>query len=161
MKKFLIIFLFPFGLFAQEDLPVVKVNEEGEYTSKIAERKDKKIRSKDAIKKPGELNVLLADERIQVLDDYIKENPLTLTGFRIQLVFGNRNTVNKAKSQFYGNFNGTNLYESYLAPNFRLRVGDFITRLQADEFLNEVKSVFPNAYIVNDQINVPDYVKFD
>ena len=135
---------------------MTKVNDKKDFKSEIKEQKTvNRLKKADS----GELNVVLADERIQILDDYVRENPLTLTGFRIQLVFGNRNTVNNAKSKFYGQFSGTPLYESYLAPNFRLRVGDFFTRLQAEAFLNEVRSAFPNAYIVNDRINVPDYIK--
>jgi len=158
MKHLLIILLFPFCTYAQDGLQVTKVNDKNDFKSKITEAK---VKSRLKKVESGELNVVLADERIQVLDDYVKENPLTLTGFRIQLVFGNRTTVNNAKSKFYGRFSGTPLYESYLAPNFRLRVGDFFTRLQAEAFLNEVRSAFPNAYIVNDRINIPDYIKED
>lgn len=156
MKYLLIILLFPLNMLAQDGLQVKTVNNEKDFKSELTERKPKKVLKKA---ENGEMNVVLADERIQILDDYVKENPLTLTGFRIQLVFGNRTTVNNAKSKFYGRFSGTPLYESYLAPNFRLRVGDFFTRLQAEAFLNEVRAAFPNAYIVNDRINIPDYIK--
>jgi len=159
MKQLLLLLFIPVALLGQDEMPVVKVNDDVEFKKGIKESKIESVMKKVKKASSGELNVILGDERIQVLDDYVRENPLALTGYRIQLVFGNRNTVNNAKSKFYGNFNGTSLYESYLAPNFRLRVGDFITRLQAEAFLNEVRSVFPSAYIVNDRINVPDYVK--
>ena len=163
MKYLVIILFLPLSFLAQDELQVVKVNEDKDFKKNILERNNLPGLSSDqnGKKRPGELNIVLADERIQVLDDYIKDNPLDLTGFRIQLVFGNRNTVNNAKSTFYQNFNEIPLYESYLAPNFRLRVGDFITRLQAESELHKIREVFPSAYIVNDQINIPEYVTED
>ena len=160
MKKALIILLFPLCSFAQDDLGEVKTISE-KFGKKISERKTKVENKQDPVKAPGDFNVVLADERIDILDDYVKSNPLRLTGFRIQLVFGNRGTVNNAKSKFYGNYSDVSVYESYLAPNFGLRVGDFLNRLQAEEFLNRVKGSFPGAYIVNDKINVPSYLKND
>ena len=159
MKKVLILLLFPVCIFGQGDLGDVETNGSNNFKKDIKERKDLAENKQDTVKEPGEFNVVLADQRIGVLDDYVKANPLRLTGFRIQLVFGNRSTVNNAKSKFYGNYSEVSIYESYLAPNFRLRVGDFLTRLQAEEFLNSVKGYFPGAYIVNDKINVPSYLK--
>ena len=43
-------------------------------------------------------------------------------------------------------------YLSWLAPNFRLRVGDLRTRLEAEKLLHEMRLTYPGSYIVPDEI---------
>ena len=101
----------------------------------------------------GEIRYI-QDERISILDEYLKTHPINHDGYRIQLVFGSREVVSSAKSRFVSSYNHS-AYEDYLPPNFRLRVGDFLTRFQAEKVLREIKDRFPSAYIVRDQIEVP------
>lgn len=102
----------------------------------------------------GEIRYI-QDERISILDDYLKSNPIKQDGYRIQLVFGSRGEVSAARSQFLSRWRYA-AYETYLPPNFRLRVGDFINRWQAEKALRSLKSGFPNAYIVRDRIETPN-----
>lgn len=102
----------------------------------------------------GEIRYI-QDERISVLDDYLKSHPIRQDGYRIQLVFGSRSEVSSYRSKFLAQWRYS-AYETYLAPNFRLRVGDFINRWQAEKALRELKTKFPNAYIVRDKIEIPD-----
>ncbi len=101
----------------------------------------------------GEIR-FIQDESIETFNEFLKNNPPKHSGYRIQLVFGSRGDVQKAKSKFYGRYD-LPAYEDYLAPNFRLRVGDFMTKLQAEKMLSELKKSFPGAYIVKDKIEVP------
>ena len=168
MKRIsLILMAVPALLWGQSDLEVVKVSNSKDFKKNIKAKVQEAPLQKDTIDlntkelKPGNVNIIIGDERINVLDAYVRENPLTLNGFRIQLVFGERNTVNRAKAKFYNHFSKIPVYESWLSPNFRLRVGDFLTRMQAEAFKQEVQKHFPGAYIVNDRINVPKFVKED
>jgi hypothetical protein len=43
-------------------------------------------------------------------------------------------------------------YLEYSPPQFKLRVGDFKTRNEADTFLNDVRRTFSSAFIVPDKI---------
>lgn len=113
----------------------------------------KAIPSKDQPGKQGDIRYI-QDERISVLDEYLKTHPIKHDGYRIQLVFGSREVVSSAKSRFVSSYN-LSAYEDYLPPNFRLRVGDFLTRFQAEKVLHEIKGRFPSAYIVRDKIEVP------
>jgi hypothetical protein len=101
----------------------------------------------------GEIRYI-QDERISVLDEYLKSNPIKHDGHRIQLVFGSKETVASAKSRFV-NLWDVSVYEDYLPPNFRVRVGDYLTRFQAEKALREIKPLFPGAYIVRDKVEVP------
>jgi len=96
----------------------------------------------------------IEDERISTFNEYLKSYPPMHSGYRIQLVFGSKATVQSARGKYSSRYN-LRVYETYLAPNFRLRVGDFMTRLQAEKALSELKRGFPSAYIVKDKIEVP------
>ena len=45
-------------------------------------------------------------------------------------------------------------YLTYQQPNFRLKVGDFFSRIEAQQVLNQIADLIPNAQIVQDQINI-------
>jgi hypothetical protein len=45
-------------------------------------------------------------------------------------------------------------YLQYRQPTFRLKVGDYLTRIEAQQVLSRIRDISPNALIVSDQINV-------
>ena len=45
-----------------------------------------------------------------------------------------------------------NTYFIYQQPNFKLRVGDFEERLSVNKFYEEMKEIFPGAFIIKDEI---------
>ena len=45
-------------------------------------------------------------------------------------------------------------YLTYVQPTFKLKVGDFYTRMEANEVLQQIRSIAPNASIIQDQVNV-------
>ena len=54
-------------------------------------------------------------------------NP-TINGFRIQLFFDSKKSeINAAKLKFMSQYKTIDTYVSYNAPNFFLKVGDFVT----------------------------------
>lgn len=78
-----------------------------------------------------------------------------LKGFRVQVFVGERNRATDIKGQAEILFPGVPVEINYLAPNFRVRLGNFRTYLEADAFLQQVKSSFNNAYVVPDEIGLP------
>jgi cell division protein FtsN len=44
-------------------------------------------------------------------------------------------------------------YVSYTQPNYRVRVGDFRTRLEAQKFLNELRKQYSSLFIFAERIN--------
>lgn len=46
-------------------------------------------------------------------------------------------------------------YLTYQQPNFRLKIGDYFSRMEAQQVLNQISDLIPNAHIVQDQINIP------
>ena len=103
------------------------------------------------------------DERIKALLEKqirINEQNKTLNGFRVQLFSGAgpnmQNDANKVKAQFLQLFEGNTAYVIYDLPNWKVRVGDFRTRLEAEKFLSLIQLEFQNSFVVSDKINFPD-----
>jgi hypothetical protein len=107
---------------------------------------------------PGKITVM-EDQRVKELvtkNIVLNMDKETINGYRVQLHFGgDRKKAQKIKTDFLQNYPEVSAYELYQQPNFKIRVGDFRTRLEAQKFLKELSATFPGAYIVNDDINLP------
>ena len=80
----------------------------------------------------------------------------SIDGYRIQIHFGGeREKAKSVKTKFLQQFPEVPAYEIYQQPNFKVRVGDFRTRLDAQKFMNQIASSFPSAFIVVDDIHLP------
>jgi hypothetical protein len=133
MKKILLIsFLFSSVIgFSQSD------------TTGVVVRKDPRIDM--LIKKQTEINEVAT-----------RNARSTATGFRIQVIStNNRAKALEAKTKVYQQFPELKAYLLYQSPNYRLRVGNFKDRMEAETYLESIKSIFPTGiYIVNDRIEV-------
>jgi hypothetical protein len=47
------------------------------------------------------------------------------------------------------------VYLTWQAPYFKVRVGDFSTRMEAAGFLNKIKKNYPIAWVIRDKIKYP------
>ena len=70
--------------------------------------------------------------------------------------FGDRNQANSTKTEFLKAHADVDTYLTYLAPNFRVRIGNFRSKLDADRFLHAIKKDFPTAYVVKETIELPE-----
>lgn len=104
-------------------------------------------------KRQGELELYQDPLLDEVLERYSRHNRARngMDGFRIQIFFESgrqaRSKAYNAKARFLSAFPGENAYLEYKSPFFKVRVGDFRTRREAQEFYVRVKKYFPNAYI--------------
>ncbi len=99
----------------------------------------------------GEVRVH-GNQRLIALLDTLAEVTYPMEGFRIQLAFGKKDEVNELRTEFLKAYPDLGAYISWLQPNFRLRIGDFRTRLQAERFKQEIQESYPGCYIVRDII---------
>lgn len=95
------------------------------------------------------------DPAVQRTMDRFVEVKHELKGYRVQIFLGDRRTAEDTKRSFLLKYPDTPAYLSWLAPNFRLRVGDLRTRLEAEHLLHELKALYPGSYIVPDAIEPP------
>ena len=79
----------------------------------------------------------------------------TMPGFRVQIAsFSGTNSKTSAfslRDRFMADYPLVQAYIVYDEPNFKVKVGDFRTRLEAYAFLQEIKEVY-KGYIIKDNI---------
>jgi hypothetical protein len=76
-------------------------------------------------------------------------------GYRIQIMYTDvRDEVYKSKGAMYKEFSELASYVEYEAPYYKLRLGDFKSRLEATYFLQEIIPLYPGAFIVRDKIKL-------
>lgn len=120
---------------AQEKMETTNV----EDTSKVIIHQDKRI--EDLIN----FHILLNE----------KNKGKGIKGFRIQLAQDSkRDLVLEKKAEFSVQFPNIKNYLTYQQPYFKLRVGNFRTRLEAEKAMIEISILFEGAFIVNDDIQV-------
>lgn len=76
-----------------------------------------------------------------------KENKLS-DGYTIQLYYGEKNKANSTIRNYrntYSTWPATIMYET---PNYKVWVGNFSSRIDADRALIEIKDKFPSAFIL-------------
>jgi hypothetical protein len=117
--------------------------------------------SQEVIKDTGNIS-LIQDDKVDLLVQkhvQINQNRNGIDGYRIQIFFDSgNNSKTRARSiydSFLVNYPDVGAYLTFKSPNYKVRVGDFRTRLDAQRFLNEILPEYPNAWIIEDQINLP------
>jgi len=99
---------------------------------------------------------LLVSKQIEINDITTRNSRRNAPGFRIQVMSSNnRNTVLEAKTKMYRRFPELKAYMMYQSPFFRLKVGNFLDREEAGQYLPGIQKLFEgNVYIVPDTIEV-------
>ena len=79
-----------------------------------------------------------------------------MQGYRVQIHFGpERAKALDVKTKFTTEYKDVPSYLSVEMPYFKIRVGDFRTKLEAYKLLQEISGDFPGAFIVSDDIELP------
>ena len=99
--------------------------------------------------------VLKVTPEVEKLLNAYSEHKHPQKGYRVQIFLGDRATAEATKRSFLQKNPDVPAYLSWLAPNFRLRVGDLRTRLEAEHLLRDMKVLYPGCYIVPDEIEMP------
>jgi hypothetical protein len=105
---------------------------------------------------------IIEDPRIDTLVkrhfELNKINPC-IEGWRINIFFEAGNYSKKlaieAKSHFVQNHPDIPCYLVFQEPYYKIRIGDFRTKLQAAKVLKEISPEYPNAFVIEDDINFP------
>ncbi len=108
--------------------------------------KDSTIINNSIVKKEGVINIE-QDSRIERLLR-IKRQISDDKKYRIQIYNGNLKGAEKIQAMCGNQFYGLNCDVSFETPNFKVRVGKFRTRLEADKYLMKVKEKYPSAFIL-------------
>jgi hypothetical protein len=110
----------------------------------------------------GDVNIIQDDRVNTLIDKHIQSNTAFngMTGYRIQIFFDSgsnaKNRANNERRRFMTLFPQTKAFVTFDAPNFKVRVGNFRTRLEAEKWLREIQKHFDMAYVVPSRIELPN-----
>ncbi|HWC53340.1 MAG TPA: SPOR domain-containing protein [Chitinophagaceae bacterium] len=99
---------------------------------------------------------LLVKKQSEINEAIYRETRRTAKGFRIMVInTSKRNEAIDAKAKMYMYFPELKAYLIYQSPYFRLKVGNFRDRDDAEEYQKKINKYFPNGvFVVNDIIEV-------
>ncbi len=84
----------------------------------------------------------------------IKNKKRTFTGYRIRIFFDNKQNARVVSEQisavFSEQYPSIPVYREHANPYFKVSVGNFRTKSDAMKFLNEIKDVYPSAFLVRE-----------
>lgn len=105
---------------------------------------------------------IVAEPGIDQLVDkhiFLNRHQSTLDGWRVQIFFDSGANSKKRATDALNRFNvlypGISAYLSFKEPYYRVRVGDFRTRLEAEGLMKTIRDNYPNAFATADKINSP------
>lgn len=108
------------------------------------------------------VKILLNDARIETLVSKsieLDSKNLEFDGYRIQIAsvsgVGSQAKAREIQAQFIQQYPEIPSYLEWDLPNFKVRVGDFRTRAEAEGAVIKLKKNFPGAYVVSDKIKFP------
>ncbi|MBL4593949.1 MAG: SPOR domain-containing protein [Flavobacteriales bacterium] len=100
------------------------------------------------------LITIIKDSRIEKLNKTYKDS-YKLKGYRIQIYSGNKKQpANQARSTFLKIYRKKKAHMKYEQPYYKVRVGDFKTKLEALKFKKDLTKHFPNCFIVKGAIDI-------
>lgn len=99
---------------------------------------------------------MLVSKQIEINEITTRNSRRSGAGFRILVISSNnRNNVIDAKTKIYQQFPELKAYMMYQSPFFRLKVGNFKEREDAEEYQTPIQKLFTGkVYVVPDTIEV-------
>ncbi len=92
-----------------------------------------------------------------VMDTIATQNRLVryAPGFRIQVYVGNqRQEVESIKLLIYQNFPELSPYLTYNQPTYKLKVGDFMRRIDAERYFASIKQLIASSQLQPDKVDI-------
>ena len=88
----------------------------------------------------------------------------SINGYRVQIFKGSGNSALEnaeiIMAEFTADQTNTLAYISFMEPYYRIRVGDFKTRLEALNFLKIIKGTYPSSFVIKDNIELTELPKY-
>ena len=75
-------------------------------------------------------------------------------GYKIQLFYGNEKNSHKIKEEFKALFPDISTKIIFSSPQWKVQIGNYRTRLEADRNLVEIKNEYPGAIVIASEIDI-------
>jgi len=126
-------------------------NENGEEIQETENSKRVPVEVVPLFAKTKELNLVLDS-----MDRYnLKQN--FIDGYTIQVFNGDREGAMAAKKELTISLPDVPSDLSFNAPTFRVKAGDYLTRIEAEQDYFRIKKIFPNAIVIPQKISIKNY----
>ena len=132
---------------------------------------DPLVQAQDDIERTDDRKFLIQDPRVDSLillhrkamtENLAHEEHDGIVGYRIQIFFesGNnsKNRALGAKERFDRRYSHIPSYVIFKEPYYRVRVGDFRTKLEAEAFLHQINRRYSNAFVIQEKIKLPKLI---
>jgi len=108
----------------------------------------------------AEVNVYQSEAMNQAMEEHLSQNAgRTLSGYRVRIFFDNKQSARveseEALKRCESLFHDVRAYRTYVNPYFKVTVGDFRTKSEAMALLERIRSEFPSAFVVKENISFP------
>ena len=84
----------------------------------------------------------------------INQQTQSAEGYRIQIFAGSREGANGARARLMRSYSDLEAYVVPIEPNYRVRVGNFTSRADAQRTCDMIRSSFPSAWVIKDRIRL-------
>ena len=107
------------------------------------------------------VDVNQSDAITEAFDQYTENNKSRqIAGYRVRIFFDNsrsaRTRSEEVARKFAGSHPGVKVYRSHVNPYFKVTVGNFRTRDEAQKFAGSISGTYPSVFLVKEHIQYPD-----
>ena len=108
----------------------------------------------------ADVEIFQSDSLMNAMQKHVAANSgRTLSGYRVRIFFDNRQSARVASEEtlkrFESLYHDVVAYRTYANPYFKVTVGDFRTKSEAMALLERIRSEFPSAFVVKENISFP------
>jgi hypothetical protein len=96
---------------------------------------------------------------IKIGEKRVTGSIVTRDGFRVIIYNGNDRTKAMAtKNAFMKAYPSIKSYMGYNTPNFKIKVGDFENKKDANDFMKKIVAFFPSSFLTPDQVTIKNII---
>lgn len=108
----------------------------------------------------SEITVHQSNEIAAGMDAHILNNKdKSISGYRVRIYFDNKQNARSVSETVQNTFEskhpGITAYRSFVSPFFKVTVGDFRTKSEAMQLLQQISGEYPTAFVVKENIKYP------
>lgn len=114
------------------------------------------VRKPEPVRPTGSLEPMTVNRQLDAVLDTLANKNRSIRyapGYRVQIYVGTqRQKVEETKLLIYQNFPELSPYLTYSQPTYKLKVGDFMRRIDADRYYSSIKQLIPSAQLQPDKV---------
>lgn len=117
------------------------------------------VATKVVTSKPQNVDFKISiDKEVQYIIDTIQNNNKNIKkakGYRLAVYNGpDKEELRKVKEYVYSFYPDINIISEYKQPDYKIKIGDFLSRFEAFEVLGKISGQYPNALIVPEVVDI-------